>query len=134
MAQLAAEPLASPLASLFRESLDQGIVPEVWKTATVVPIFKKGSKQEPGNYRPISLTSIACKIMESLIRDALMEFLLSTHQLSRHQHGFHPGRSCSTQLLEVLVDWCQVIEQGGPVDVLYLTSTRHLMLSHTDDS
>ena len=85
--QLAAEPLTKPLASLFRESLDQRIVSEVWKTATVLSIFKKGSKQEPGIYRPISLASIPCKIMESLIRDALMEFLLSTHQLSRHQHS-----------------------------------------------
>ena len=86
----------------------------------VVPVHKKGSKQTPGNYRPISLTSIPCKIMESLIRDELMEFLSLTGQLSRHQHGFRPRRSCSSQLLEVLEDWCKIIEQGDPVDVVYL--------------
>ena len=118
--QLASQNLAGPLASLFRASLDQGILPETWKTAMVVPVHKKGSKQTPGNYRPISLTSIPCKIMESLIRDELMEFLSLTGQLSRHQHGFRPRRSCSSQLLEVLEDWCKIIEQGDSVDVVYL--------------
>ena len=118
--QLASRPLAVPLASLFEASLDQGVLPDTWKTALVVPIHKKGNKQTPGNYRPISLTSIPCKIMESLIRDELMEFLTLTDQLSRHQHGFRPRRSCSSQLLEVLEDWCKIIEEGDAVDVVYL--------------
>ena len=71
----------------------------------VVPIHKKGSKQAPGSYRPISLTCIPSKVMESLIRDELMEFLAHTGQLSRHQHGFRPRKSCSSQLLEALEDW-----------------------------
>ena len=118
--QLAAQSLAEPLASQFNESLDQGVLPDAWKTAVVVPIHKKGSKKEPGNYRPISLTCIPCKVMESLIRDELMEFLSSTDQISKHQHGFRPRRSCSSQLLETLEDWCRIIEQGDSVDVIYL--------------
>ena len=118
--QLASAPLAGPLSSLYCDSLEQGILPEAWKSATVVPIYKKGGRNVPGNYRPVSLTSIPCKIMESLIRDQLVEFLSSTGQLSRHQHGFRPRRSCSSQLLEVLEDWCKILEVGDPVDVVYL--------------
>ena len=118
--QLAAAALAGPLSSLFAESLEQGNVPSIWKSAVVVPIHKKGSRSAPENYRPISLTSIPCKIMESLVRDALVEFLASTGQLSKHQHGFRPRRSCSSQLMEVLNDWTTMLERGDPVDVAYL--------------
>lgn len=118
--QLASAALAGPLSNLYRESLEQGILPSIWKSATVVPIHKKGSRSTPGNYRPISLTSIPCKVMESLVRDELVEFLTSTGQLSRHQHGFRPRRSCSSQLLEVLEDWTNMLEQGVAVDVAYL--------------
>ena len=58
--------------------------------------------------------------MESLIRDALMSYLTSRGLLSRHQHGFRPHRSCATQLLEVLDDWTRSIEEGTPVDAIYL--------------
>ena len=118
--QLASAPLSGPLAALFQKSLDQGVLPEAWTTAAVVPIHKKGNKQNPSNYRPISLTSIPCKILESLIRDELMEFLTVTDQLSKHQHGFRPRRSCSSQLLEVIEDWSKTIEHGDPVDVVYV--------------
>ena len=118
--QLASGPLSGPLAALFQKSLDQGVLPEDWKTAAVVPIHKKGPKQDPGNYRPISLTSVPCKVLESLIRDEIMEFLMATNQLSEHQHGFRPRRSCSSQLLEVLEEWSRSIEHGDPIDVVYV--------------
>eukprot|EP00794_Sanderia_malayensis_P014846 gene14846-16388_t len=65
--------LALPLYLIFRKSLDESYLPSEWKTANITSIFKKGSKKAPGNYRPISLTSVACKIMESIIRDAAVE-------------------------------------------------------------
>ncbi|MFN9999698.1 MAG: hypothetical protein ACK559_01090, partial [bacterium] len=64
--------LAIPLEILFNKSIRTGEIPEDWKHAHVTPIFKKGAKSDPGNYRPVSLTSVCCKILESIIRDAMM--------------------------------------------------------------
>ena len=67
----AAEQLAYPLTFIFNKSVELGRIPSKWKTAEVKPIFKKGVKSNPGNYRPVSLTSIVCKIFEFFIRDSL---------------------------------------------------------------
>ena len=96
--------LSVPFAYLFRKSLDTGCVPEDWKLARVVPIYKKGSKVDPCNYRPVSLTAIPCKVLESLIRDELLKFLTDNELMTTHQHGFRPGRSCNTQLLVEVLD------------------------------
>ena len=69
--------VAVPLTEIFQTSFDEGQLPKDWKLAEVIPIFKKGSKVDPGNYRPVSLTSIPCKVMESIIREYTM---LSTQQ------------------------------------------------------
>ena len=68
-------------------------------------IYKRGPKQEVSNYRPISLTSIICKIMETKIRAKIMNYLESNKLFTCHQHGFRKGKLCVTQLLEVLDDW-----------------------------
>ena len=68
-----AEQLVTPLQILFRKFLDSGFIPNQWKTANVMPIFKKGSRKLLSNYRPISLTSVICKVLESLIRDAVID-------------------------------------------------------------
>lgn len=114
-----AKPLSFPLAALFQKSIDTGELPEVWKTADVVPIYKKGNKQSASNYRPVSLTSVACKVFESVIREALLLHTTSTGQLNKKQHGFLPKRSCVTQLLACMEDWTQLIENGRPVDIIY---------------
>ena len=116
----AAEQLAKPLAILFNKSLDVSCLPDVWKLGVVVPIHKKGDRQQASNYRPVSLTSIPRKVLESLIRDCLMSHLEDEQQLSRHQHGFRPKRSCTSQLLEALDEWSSCLEGGDPVDALYL--------------
>ena len=67
--------LGRPLTILFRKSLDSGTVPLDWTLGSVVPIHKKGNRQEPGNYRPVSLTSVVSKVLESLIRDRLLQHL-----------------------------------------------------------
>ena len=90
--------ICTPLAVLFRKMLELGVVPHDWKLGRVVPIFKKGDKKDPGNYRPVNLTSVLCKVLESLIRDRLLDHLIDHHLLSDNQHGFRPKRSCSTQL------------------------------------
>merc|ERR1739842_187527 len=80
--------LARPLTLIFRKSMATGKIPSAWKVAEVKPIFKKGDKSDPGNYRPVSLTSIVCKVFESFLRDALYEHLVKNKLLSKHQFGF----------------------------------------------
>ena len=116
----AADQVAGPLATLFRKSVDAGILPEDWKKASIVPIFKKDNRSEPGNYRPVSLTAIPCKILETLIRNCIMDHLTTGQLLHQDQHGFRRRRSCNSQLLEVLEDWSRWIEEGEAVDALYL--------------
>ena len=108
-----------PLCALFRSSLDSGQLPDDWKVGQVVPIYKKGKKEDASNYRPVSLTSVPSKIMESVIRDQLLEHMQSAGLLSDAQHGFIPRRSCATQLLVTLEDWTRLMENGEPVDVVY---------------
>jgi hypothetical protein len=85
--------IAPLLARIFRESLRTGVVPRDWKEAKVVPIFKKGSKTSAGNYRPVSLTSICCRIMEGMIRDEISEHLHTNRLLHPSQHGFMKNKS-----------------------------------------
>ena len=105
---------------MFSEPMETGCLPDDWKTANVTPIFKKGSKQQPGNYRPISLTAVPCKTMESIIRDELMTHLSESGLLHEAQHDFRPRRSCVTQLLSTLDDLSKMTENGDPIDAVYL--------------
>ena len=112
--------LCEPLAFLFNTSLKESKLPNIWKEANVSPLFKKGEKQKPNNYRPVSLTCILCKIMESLIRDKLVNFLETNNFLSKNQHGFISRRSCTTNLLATLDTWSEWLDLGFPVDAIYL--------------
>ena len=91
-----------------------------WKKANVTPIFKKGSKGDPGNYRPVSLTSVACKLMESILRDAVTDHLDRNRLIRRSQHGFTKGRSCATNLLEFLEKVTLAADEGTAMDVVFL--------------
>ena len=77
------------------------------KQANVTPLHKKGPKNLVENYHPISLTSIICKTMEKFITDCLLEHMEKNKLFTPHQHGFRKGRSCITQLIEVLDDWTE---------------------------
>lgn len=115
-----ANELAAPLYWLFRKSLDESKVPQAWKQGTVTALHKKGDKTRVDNYRPISLTSVVCKCMEKIVRRSLMQHMLDNNLLSAQQHGFVPGRSCITQMLEVLDKWTEAVDQGETIDVVYL--------------
>ena len=93
------EQITTPLAKLFNLSLEEGIVPSEWKEANIMPLFKKGSSNMPKNYRPVSLTSVVCKLLETLIRDHMVEFLVKHKLINTSQHGFLKARSCLTNLL-----------------------------------
>ena len=112
--------LAQPLSVLFRKSLDAGRLPSDWSLGEVTPIFKKGNRHDPASYRPISLTAVPSKVLESLVRDKLLEHMQTSGLLHPAQHGFLPRRSCATQLLEVLEEWSSAADDGVPVDVAYL--------------
>ena len=115
----AAEQLSKPIAILFRRSLASGTIPEDWKLAHASPIYKKGSKAAVNNYRPVSLTCVLCKTMEKLVREKILHHLKENNLISPHQHGFVPGRSCTTQLLEAMDEWTDILENNGSIDVIY---------------
>ena len=112
--------LAGPIAIIMNKSIQEGNLPSIWKKANVVPIFKKGKKNMSGNYRPVSLTSVTCKILEGLVRQKLVEHLTDNNLVTDYQHGFVSGRSCSTNLLAVLDAWTETLENEGCVDTVYL--------------
>ena len=115
-----ADELSEPLSIIFNLALTNSSVPSVWKQANVTPIFKKGTKSSPGNYRPVSLTSIICKVMESIIRDQIVRHLAENSLIFQSQHGFMARRSCLTNLLEYMERLSDLVDQGHAVDVVYL--------------
>ena len=112
--------MATPLRMMFTRSLHEGQLPPSWKEANVTPIYKKGKRHIPGNYRPVSLTSVAGKCMERLIRDAIMTHMTENDLISPKQHGFIQGRYCVTQLLAVLDSWTLALDEGENIDTIYL--------------
>ena len=112
--------LSRPLTYLFNRTIMAGKIPSAWKTAEVKPIFKKGDKFSPGNYRPVSLTSVVCKIFEKFIRDQLCAHFNDNNLLAKDQFGFTKGRSCITQLLVTMSDWVGSLEDGESIDAVYL--------------
>ena len=103
--------------TLGRELTDR--IPEIWKCANISPIYKKGKKDDVNNYRPVSLTCILCKLLESIIRDKVMEHFTINKLFTNRQFGFLKGRSTVTQLLQILDDWTEALESGGRIDVIY---------------
>ena len=91
------------------------------KKAEVRPIYKKkGSKSDPSNYRPVSLTSVVCKIFEKIIKNKLSNHLIEQNLLSPHQFGFIPGRNTNTQQLVSIKEWQKNLDDSIPTDVVYL--------------
>ena len=109
-----------PLNLLFHKSLNEHTLPTDWKTVHISPIFKKGDRHCPANYRPVCLTAVCCKVMESLLREELVSHMISNSLLSDHQHGFANGRSCMTNLLATIEDWSSELDEGGSVDAVYM--------------
>ena len=112
--------LSLPLSILYNKSIQSGCVPLDWKVANVTPIFKKGSKNKPENYRPISLTSIPCKIMESILKDKITSHLICHNLIKNTQHGFMSNKSCTTNLLAFLEVVTKAFDEGTPMDLIYL--------------
>ena len=104
-------------ARVFNLSLKEGVVPFEWKEANIIPLFKKDSRNKSENYRPVSLTSVICKLLERLIKDHMVDFLVKHKLLNSSQHGFLKARSNMLCFLEEITKW---IDVGSPVDIIYL--------------
>lgn len=114
------EVLCAPILDIFKSSLDSGSVPDDWRRANISPIHKKGSKMEPLNYRPVSLTSVISKVIESIIREKIVQHLNDNNLITDKQHGFRSKRSCLTNMLCYLDDLVNAVDEGLSVDVNYL--------------
>lgn len=112
--------ISTPIAILLNKSMREGTIPKDWKQAYVTPIYKKGPKSIAENYRPISLTSVVCKLMESFIKYTIMNHLRNEKLMSPKQFGFISGRSTTTQLLNYLNKCIDKIVEGNVVDSIYL--------------
>ncbi|VDI00486.1 Hypothetical predicted protein [Mytilus galloprovincialis] len=114
-----AESLAKPLCIIYNQSLESKTVPNDWKNAMISAIFKKGNKSLAKNYRPVSLTSVVCKIMEKILREFIIEHMKKNNLFSKKQYGFIAGRSTGLQLLEVIDKWTEALDQGLDIDCIY---------------
>ena len=114
-----AEAMALPLMIIFRTSIKTMSLVKDWKIANISTIFKKGNKSYPNNYRPVSLTAIVCKILESIIRDYIINHMKVNNLFSDKQFGFIGGRSTMLQLLKVIDIWTEILDQGGSLDAIY---------------
>ncbi|CAM5091339.1 unnamed protein product [Eretmochelys imbricata] len=112
--------IASPLARIFNESVNSGVVPYDWRIANIVPIFKKGKKSDPGNYRPVSLTSVVCKVLEKILKEKIVKDIEVNGNWDKIQHGFTKGRSCQTNLISFFEKVTDFLDKGNAVDLIYL--------------
>ena len=112
--------LACPLASLFNSFMSVGKLPTDWKKAIITPIYKKGQSSLCNNYRPISLTSTVCKIMERIIVSGMCTYLRHNKLITKEQHGFITKRSTTTNLLETLNDWTLILNNRKFLSAVYI--------------
>ena len=112
--------IAPSLTLIYQASLHQGELPSDWKMAYVTPVYKKGSRTNPSNYRPISLTCICCKLLEHIIYSAISSHANVHNIMCTNQHGFRKKRSCETQLLETVNDLTGALDAGYEADILFL--------------
>ena len=97
--------LCYPLTKIFQISLENTELPRQWKISDVVPIYKSGDKQKPENYRPISLNSICSNLMQRIVNEKIIQFMMTNNLFAPEQFGFMKGKSCQLQLLESMEDW-----------------------------
>jgi hypothetical protein len=111
-----AQEIAPIFTFLFNQSLSSGVIPADWKEAFVTPIFKKGERFLAKNYRPVSLTCIACKVLEHIVVSSILDHCDRYNILVDNQHGFRARRSCETQLVGFIYDLARAT-QKSQIDV-----------------
>ena len=112
--------LAKPLFIIWRTSMDSGVIPDIMKTANIIPVHKGGSRGLAKNYRPIALTSHLIKVFEKVLSKSIVAFMETNNLFNPGQHGFRHGRSCLSQLITHYDHILDLLEQGHNVDVVYM--------------
>ncbi|KAK4813205.1 hypothetical protein QYF61_018006 [Mycteria americana] len=103
-----------------KQSWLTGEVPVDWRSANVTPIYKKGWKEDPGNYRPVSLTLVPGKVMEQITLSAITWHVQDNQAIGPSHHGFRKGRACLTNLISFCDKVTCLVDEGKAVDVVYL--------------
>jgi len=120
--------LSHLLCHIFDMSFKCQQLPQAWKHAFVTPVFKNGATCEANNYRPISLTSTCCRVMERIINKQLLDYLLKHRLITKEQHVFIQRKSVCGNLLESMCDWTVNLESRLITDVVYIDFKKHLTL------
>ena len=115
-----ASEIAEAVTFLFSQSYESGQLPNDWRNAHVVPVFEKGEKHDPCNYRPVSLTAVLCKIMEHIIYRNIMRHLEDNDILFANQLGFQKNNSCESQLILTVEDLAVNLDHGDQIDMIIL--------------
>ena len=112
--------ISHPISLIAQKSLDEGKLPRNWRDGIITPIFKKGAKSDPANYRPVSLTSIVCKCVERIFIRYMIKHVKANQLDTTRQHGFTPGKSITTNLLETFNVFTEALMHNVPIDCVYL--------------
>jgi len=115
-----AEELAKPLSIICQKSWLTGEVPDDWRIASVTPIYKKGRKEDPGNYGSVSLISVPGKVVQWITLSVLTRYVKDNQGIRPSQRGFMKGRSCLTNLISFYDQVTCLVDEGKAVDVIYL--------------
>ena len=118
--KLCANVIAPVLQIIYSQSLKYATLPQDWLSANITPVFKKGNRSTAANYRPISLTSVLCKVMEHIIFHHIMSYFTSLNILNPLQHGFRPNHSCQTQLVDFIDEIQRSMNTRQQTDLLFI--------------
>ena len=114
-----ASSLSAPLSLIFNSSLREGMLPLEWLSSSIAPIYKKGARTDPLNYRPVAITSVPCKVLEKAILNHLRPYLEENHVISDHQFGFRGGHSTTDQLILCYNEITAEVDRRGMIDLIF---------------